>query len=480
MAKKQDLGITVKKDEDFSEWYTQVIHKAELIEYTDVSGCYVFRPNSYAIWENVQKFLDGKFKARGVKNAYFPLFIPEKLLNKESSHIEGFAPEVAWVTHSGNTKLKERLAIRPTSETIMYDAYSKWIRSHRDLPLLINQWCNVVRWEFNNPVPFLRSREFLWQEGHTVFATKEEADEEALAILDIYKQTYEELYAIPVLAGRKSDKEKFAGADYSLSLEALMPNGKAIQGCTSHHLGQNFSKAFGIEFLDDKGEKQFGWQNSWGFSTRSIGIMIMIHGDDKGLVIPPRVATLHVAIVPILFEKTKDKVLAEAQKLKDSIKGFEVILDDREGHSPGFKFNDWEMKGVPLRIEIGPRDIENSECVIARRDTGEKETVKLSEVPQKIAGLLGDIQKNLYEKAKSFLDRSIVHVNTFDDLTKAITEKKLVLAPWCGDEDCEERIKDSLGGVKSLNIPFDQEPLSDNCVACEKDAKYKVYFGKSY
>ncbi|MBN2367934.1 proline--tRNA ligase, partial [Candidatus Woesearchaeota archaeon] len=408
--KKQTLGLTVKKDEDFSEWYTQVIQKADMADYSAVSGCIVFMANSYAIWEKIQAFLDGKLKKSGVRNAYFPLLIPESLLTREQEHVEGFTPEVAWVTHAGDSKLSEKLAVRPTSETIMYDSYSKWIRSYNDLPLRLNQWCNIVRWEFKHAMPFIRTREFLWQEGHTVFATKEESDKEVLEILEYYRQTFEDVLAIPVIPGKKTNIEKFAGADYSTALETFLPVKKAIQGATSHSLGQNFSKAFDISFIDDSGEKKHGWQNSWGFTTRSIGIMIIMHGDDKGLVLPPRVAPIKAVIVPILFDKTKDKVLKKAKELKKTLSKHEVMLDDREGYTPGWKYNEWELKGVPLRIELGPKDIDNKQVVVVRRDTGKKETVKWTQLKKKVDELLEDIQKSMYKKAKKNIEESIVRV----------------------------------------------------------------------
>jgi len=480
---KSELGITVKKSADFSEWYTQVIQKSEMIEYGPVSGCMVIRPYSYSIWEVVQAFMDKEFKKSGVQNAYFPLLIPESLFKKEQEHVKGFTPEVAWVTEHGDTKFDERLAIRPTSETIMYDSYKKWIRSYRDLPLRLNQWCNVVRWEFKHPVPFLRTREFLWQEGHTVFATREEAMKETMEILDIYARAYEELYAVPVLKGRKSDTEKFAGAEYSNSLEIFMPNKKAIQGCTTHLLGQNFAKAFDINFLDKEGKKQFAWQNSWGFSTRSIGIMVAMHGDDKGLVLPPRVAPIHVVIVPILFSNkpsVNEKILEVAQSIKKELKTIKVHLDDREEYSPGFKFNYWELKGVPLRIELGPKDLEKEQVVLVRRDTGVKESAPISEITIRVIKLLADIQDNLYNKAKKFLEQSIEKVNSLAELKKTIDNGKIAQVNWCGSADCEAKVKDETG-AKSLNTPFETAKLSGNCFCgCGKKAEKIMYFARSY
>ena len=477
---KNQLGLTVKKDENFSEWYTQVIQKAELVEYTDVSGCVVFRPGSYEIWEKIQNYLDQKFKALGVRNAYFPLFIPESYFQKEQDHIEGFAPEVAWVTHAGNSPLAERLAIRPTSETIMYASYSKWIKSHRDLPLLINQWCSVVRWDFKHPVPFLRTREFLWQEGHTAHATKEGADNEVMAILDIYANAFEEIFAIPVLKGKKSEKEKFAGADYTTSLECFLPNGKAIQGCTSHALGQNFAKPFDIKFLDENSEWSYVWQNSWGFTTRSIGIMIMMHSDDKGLVVPPKLARRKAVIVPIIFEKTKDAVISKAKELAESLLEFDVFVDEREECSPGFKFNEWELKGIPIRIELGPKDLEKEHVVFVRRDTGEKKFVKWTDLKVTIEKELDAMHDNLLQNAKKVLDENVVETRDFDELLKGIKSKKMVKTFWCGEGECEELIKDKTGGAKTLNTPFNQPKVEGKCVHCDKPAKCLVYFAKSY
>ena len=480
---KDTKGITATKESDFSEWFTQLIQKAELIEYSPVSGCYILRPNAYHIWETVQHYFDALIKADGVKNAYFPLFIPESLLMKEKNHVEGFAPEVAWVTKGGNTDLPERLAVRPTSETIMYDSYSKWIRSHKDLPLRLNQWCNVVRWEFKHPMPFIRSREFLWQEGHTVFATPQEAVKEAHTILEFYEKVFKELYAVPVLAGRKAESEKFAGADFTLSVEAFLPNGKAAQGATSHHLGQNFSKAFEISFLDEKQQKQYGWQNSWGISTRSIGLMIMVHSDNKGLVLPPKVAPLQVVVVPILFDGTREKVLKEAQEVVEKLrkKGILVHLDDRDGYTPGWKYNEWEMKGVPLRIEVGPKDVEKKQARVARRDTGEKKPIPLPALEKEIPFLLEKIQQEMYVKAEKLLKESIVTVSTFKDAETQIEKKKILFVPWCESEKCEEELKEKLG-AKSLNSPFQQPALKkgQGCFACKNTAKSWFYVGKSY
>jgi prolyl-tRNA synthetase len=478
MKKEQQAGITAKK-ENFSEWYPQVIQKADLADYSEVSGCIVFKPDSYAIWERIVFEVDKRLKKLGIKNAYFPLFIPEKLLQKEAKHVKGFSPEVAWVTHAGNTKLDERVAVRPTSETIMYDSYSRWIRSWKDLPLRLNQWNNVVRWEFKHPVPFLRTREFLWNEGHTAFATKEEAEKEIKDIINMYKEVLEHFLALPGFIGKKTDKEKFAGAEYTISIELLMPNGRAIQGPDAHHDGQNFAKAFNISFLDQNEKKQHVWQNTWAITTRMLGIMLAIHGDDKGAVLPPRIAPTQVVIVPILFKDSKDEVLKKAKEIEKSLKA-SVKLDDRDDYSAGWKFNEWEMKGVPIRIEIGPKDVEKNQAVIVRRDTNEKEFVKLKDLNRKVEETLDNIHDNLFNKAKKFLEANTVKVTNFKDFEKAIKNQKLVLAPFCGETECEDYIKDKTKGATSRNIPLKQEPVKGKCAHCGKEAKFWTYFGKTY
>lgn len=480
MAKEETQGITVKKAENISEWYTQVIQKAELLEYTDVSGCMIYRPRCFAIWEKIQAFFDAEIKKLGVQNSYFPLFIPEKLLTKEAEHVEGFAPEVAWVTHGGKSELNEKLAIRPTSETVMYDAYSKWIQSHRDLPLKLNQWVSVVRWEFKHPTPLLRGREFLWQEGHTAFASKEEAEKEVRDILELYRQVFEDLLAVPVIKGRKTEDEKFAGADYSTSIETLTPSGKAVQAATSHHLGQRFAKSFGIEYLDADGNKAHPFQNSWGISTRSIGAMILYHGDDKGLVIPPKVAPVHVVVVPIIFEKSKDEVVKKANELADAIKqdGVRVQVDVRDDRTAGWKFNEWELKGVCLRVEVGPKDIEKGQAVVVRRDSGEKAFVKFEDLPKKIPELLDKMQKDMFAKAKEFLDKNTVRTEEEAAFKAAMEEDKMAFVPYCCEEACGEKIKDETG-AKCLTLPFD-EAVSGVCIKCKKDAKAVGLFARSY
>jgi prolyl-tRNA synthetase len=483
MAKETKEGLTVKKSQDFSEWYTQLILKSELADYTAVSGCIAYRPYSYAIWENIQRTVDDKLKKMGIQNVYFPLLIPEGHLKKEAEHVEGFSPEVAWVTHTGNTKLSERLAVRPTSETIMYDSYSKWIRSWRDLPMRYNQWNSVVRWEFKNPVPFLRGREFLWNEGHTVFATRNEAEKEMKEIIDLWVDFSKEYMALPCLVGQKSEKEKFAGAEYSWSTEFILPNGKAVQGPDAHFDGTKFSKAFNIQFLDEQGKKQHPFQNTWAISTRQIGVMIAIHGDDKGLIIPPKIAPTHVVIIPILFDDSKTKVLKEAQNVKKKLesKGISVKLDDREGYTPGWKFNEWELKGIPLRIEIGPKDIQKKQVTIVRRDNSKKEFFKTNTIEKQVIKLLQNIQENLYKNAEKDLKSRIKKITDIKDLKSIIKDKKLAFAPSCGTKKCEENIKDKNEGVKSLNSPFKQTKLpNQKCFACNNDATAYFYFGKSY
>ena len=481
MAKqKENVGLSVKKSEDISKWYTEVIQKSEMADYSDVSGCIVFRPYAYAIWEKIVKAVDDRIKAMGVKNAYFPLFIPEKLLKKEEDHVEGFSPEVAWVTHAGDTKLDERLAVIPTSETIMYASYKNWIRSWRDLPLKVNQWNNVVRWEFQHPVPFLRTREFLWNEGHTVFATKEEAEKEVTDILNMYDDVLKDYFALYGVKGRKTEKEKFAGAKYTQSIELFLPNGRAIQGPDAHHDGQNFAKAFDIKFLDKNEKEQYAWQNTWAISTRMIGVMIMVHGDDKGLVLPPKLAPLEIAIVPIMFKDSKEKVVKKAKEIMTKLKDYTVKLDDREEYSAGWKFNQYEMKGVPIRIEIGPKDIEKDQVVIVRRDTLKKDFVPIKDLNEFVKKTMESIQNNLYKKSKKSMEENITEVKNLDEFKKAIDDKKLAKALFCGEPSCEELIKDATGGASSRNIPFGQKLVTGKCVNCGKQAKVSAIFGKSY
>lgn len=480
---KDTKGITVRKHDNFSEWYTQVIQKADLADYSSVSGCIIFKPSSYALWEKIKDVVDAKLKAMGVQNAYFPLFIPEKLLQKEAAHLEGFSPEVAWVTMAGNSLLDERLAVRPTSETIMYESYAKWIRSYNDLPLRLNQWNNVVRWEFKHPVPFLRSREFLWNEGHTCFATKKEAEAEMSEIIAIYDDVCKNILALPALIGRKSAGEKFAGAEYTISLELLMPNGRAIQGPDAHHDGQNFAKAFDIMYTDQKGKKQYVWQNTWAITTRMIGVLIAIHGDDKGVVLPPLLAPLQVVIVPILFEKSRKEILKHVTAIKEQLneKGVTVYVDDREQYSPGWKFNEWEVKGIPLRIEIGPKDVEKNQVLLVRRDTGEKQPVAMDNVGKEVRFLLEMMQHSIYKNAQEMLEKSIIRVETLAEGEKHLEKGKLIFAPWCESSGCEAKFKEKTG-AKSLNSPLEQPALKkgQTCFACKEKAKVWFYFGKSY
>ena len=479
--KSSQEGITVKKAENFDEWYTQVILKSEIADYSPVSGCVVYRPSGYAIWENIQKETDLLFKEAGITNTYFPIFIPERLLKKEAEHVEGFAPEVAWVTETGSSKIDERLAVRPTSESLMYDVVSRWIRSWRDLPLRLNQWNNVVRWETKNPTFILRSREFLWNEGHSLFATREEADAERDQILGIYTKVTEGLLALPGYLGRKSKAETFAGAEATYSIEHLLPDGKAIQGPDWHSDGQNFSKAFDIVFIDENGDKQFAFQNTWAISTREIGVMLAVHSDDKGAVIPPRLAAIQVVLVPIVNDESKDAVLAEAKKLAAVLSGkFRVRLDDRDHLTPGRKFNEWELKGVPLRVEFGPRDMKQKQAVLVRRDTGTKRGVKLSTLASEVGKELDDIQGGLLRRASEFLAENTHDANSLDELRRVLSEKGgIVRVPWCGSSDCEQKMKEASGG-KVLNVPLGQGTPRLRCLGCGKEAHSLANFGRSY
>lgn len=503
--KQTRLGLEAKKEENLADWYSQVITKAEMIEYYDVSGCYVLRPWAFSIWEAIKEFFDREIKKLGVENCYFPMFVSQAALEKEKSHIADFAPEVAWVTRSGKTELAEPIAVRPTSETVMYPAYAKWVQSHRDLPIKLNQWCNVVRWEFKHPQPFLRTREFLWQEGHTAFATKEEAAEEVLQILDLYARVYEELMAIPVVKGRKTEKEKFAGGDYTTTVEAFISaSGRAIQGATSHHLGQNFSRMFEIMFEDPKrpGEKQLAFQNSWGITTRTIGVLTMVHGDNMGLVLPPRVACLQVVIIPCgitasLPEQDKEALLAQCSKYLNKLRdaGIRVRTDLRDNYSPGWKFNHWELKGVPIRVEVGPKDMQQHQCVTVRRDTGAKVTIPEAEVEKKLVAMLEDIQNYLFNKASNDLKTHMVAADTMEQFQKDLDQGKIVQIPFCGGIECEDWIKKTTAkdqdlepgapsmGAKSLCIPF--SPLKtlqpgQMCVSGKEPAQYYTLFGRSY
>lgn len=481
MTKKLTEGITVKKDDNFSEWFTQLMIKSELADYTKVSGCIVFRPNSYAIWEMFVKETDKLFKKSGIQNVYFPLFIPESLLIKEEDHVEGFAPEVAWVTHGGNTKLGERLAVRPTSEAIMYDSFAKWIRSHNDLPMRYNQWANAVRWEFKNPVPFFRTREFLWNEGHTVFATHDEAINEGPEILGIYNKVVSEFMALPGIIGRKTDKEKFAGAVSTDKIHYALENGRIIEGPCFHYDGQNFAKAYGIKFLNKNGNEEFAYQNTWAVTTRMLGTMFTIHSDDKGLVLPPKLAPQKVVIIPILFEETKEKILKKVNEIKKSLNIFNPILDSREEISPGRKFNEWELKGIPLRIELGPKDLEKKSVTVVKRNTGEKISVKITELKKEIPKLLDNIQKELYDNAEKILKKSMKKSEDIKETIKFVKDKKMVSVPMCNSEKCEEGLKDKMPGLKTLFIDSENKNISDKkCIVCSKKADYWVYVGRTY
>jgi prolyl-tRNA synthetase len=478
-----DTGITVKKNEDFSEWYQQTVLKSKMADYAPVKGCMIFREHSYAIWEKIQETFNRKIKETGHRNVYFPLFIPESFLKKEAEHFQGFVPEVAWVTVGGDTPLEERLAIRPTSETIIYATYSKWVRSWRDLPILLNQWCSVVRWETKATRLFLRTREFLWQEGHTVHATQREADQEAMQILNDYRDIMESYLAIPVLVGKKTENEKFAGALYTLTLEAMMPDGKALQMGTSHNLGQHFSKVFDIKYLDENERESYVWQTSWGFSSRMIGAMIMIHGDDKGLIIPPRVAPIQVVIIPIPYKGADEQLItAAARQVYGDLKkaGVETILDDRSEYTPGWKFNEWELRGVPIRIEIGPRDIKQNQVLIVRRDNRQKTSAKQEETLSTVTKTLDAIQNELYTRAKKQLGEGITTVADYEQFKKTLEAKGGFLrASWCGKSDCELKIKEETGATIRL-IPFEKEKSIDKCIYCGQEANEVVYFARAY
>ena len=463
-------------NENFPQWYTDVILKTELVDYGPVKGTMVIRPYGFEIWEHIKEEMDRRFKQTGHKNAYFPLFIPYSYLLKEAEHVEGFAPEVALVTHVGDTPLEEKLVVRPTSETIICDMYSKWVKSYRDLPLLINQWANVVRWE-KTTRPFLRTSEFLWQEGHTLHQTKEEAEEETLRMLEVYREFMQNVLAIDVLTGRKTQKEKFAGAVDTYSMEAMMLDGKSLQAGTSHYLGQNFSKAFKIQYLDKDGEIRNPYQTSWGSSTRLIGALIMAHGDERGLKLPPKVAPIQAIIVPVAMHK--EGVLEKAEQIKQDLLKLNVRcdMDDRE-QSPGWKFNEWEMKGVPIRIEIGPRDIENNQMVVVRRDTLEKQNLSLDNL-DKIPAILDEITISMYKKSQEQLKKNIVVAKNVQELKEAVDYKKFVKAMWCGDRTCEDKIKEQTSASTRV-IPFNEEQIGTKCVCCGKKAKHMVYFAKSY
>lgn len=475
--KKMVEAIT-SRDEDFAKWYTDIVKKAELVDYSGIKGCMVIRPYGYAIWENIQADLDRRFKETGHENVYMPMFIPESLMQKEKDHVEGFAPEVAWVTHGGEEKLSERLCVRPTSETLFCEHYQKIINSYRDLPKLYNQWCSVVRWE-KTTRPFLRTSEFLWQEGHTMHETAEEAMEETLKMLKVYEDFYKETLAIPAVVGQKTEKERFAGAEATYTIEPMMHNGVALQGGTSHYFGDGFAKAFDITFTGRDNTQQYPHQTSWGVSTRMIGAIIMVHGDDDGLVLPPKISPIQVAVIPIA--QHKEGVLEKADELRKRLqKSFRVKLDDSD-NSPGWKFSQYEMKGVPVRVEIGPKDIEKNQCVIVRRDNREKQFVSLDNLETAIEEALQSVHDAMYEKALQNMKEKTYTATTFEEFCDTAKNKPgFIKAMWCGDVECENKIKDETGGVKSRCIPFEEEKLSDVCVCCGRPAKHQVFWGKQY
>lgn len=478
MAKEKEFVKNIADmHEDFPQWYTDVVLKTELVDYGPVKGTMVIRPYGYAIWEVIQRELDKRFKESGHENAYFPMLIPYSYLVKETEHVEGFAPEVALVTHVGDQELPEKLVVRPTSETIICEMYRRWVQSYRDLPVLINQWANVVRWE-KTTRPFLRTSEFLWQEGHTLHASEAEAREETLRMLNIYEEFSRNVLAIPMFTGRKSEKEKFAGAKETYSIEAMMQDGKSLQSGTSHYFGNSFAEAFDIKYLDKDGKLKAPYQTSWGVSTRLIGAVIMTHGDQRGLCLPPAIAPVQAVIIPVAMHK--DGVLDKCREVYIALKSVaRVKLDDRD-FTPGWKFNEYEMKGVPVRIEIGPRDIENGVATVARRDkTEEKFTIRLDDIATELPKLLADIQANMYNKALAFRDSHVKIVSDTAELKDAVDSGNFALGMWCGDRECEDKIKE-ITGASTRNMPFDQAPCGDKCVCCGKKATKKIYFGKAY
>ena len=478
----KEAGITIKKNDDFSEWYTQVVIKAELADYAPVKGLIVLRPDGYSIWESLKTSLDSKLAATGHRNGFLPVLIPESLLGKEKDHFAGFNPEVFWVTHSGDGEIGDKLALRPTSETLAYTMYAKWIRSWRDLPLKINFWNSALRAEIKGTKPFLRTSEFLWQEGHTAHADKDEAEKEVTGILEIYKKTVEEELAIPVITGRKSEKEKFVGAVYTLTMESLMPDGKALQMGTTHFLGQNFSKPFEVKYADKNNVESFVWQTSWGVSWRLIGGMIMVHGDDKGLVLPPRVAPIQVVIIPIYHsDEEKEKILATCGEIKILLtaRNIRVHLDDRDQVTPGFKFNDWEMKGIPIRIELGPKDMTEGKIVLARRDTGEKRDLDIPIRDNVIAEELDKMHDDMFANAKKILDERTTTLETYDGFKTELEKGMLIKAPICDNPSCEEKIKEETGADIRV-IPDDCEDDDSKCIYCGVQSKIRPLFARGY
>ncbi|MDR2515542.1 MAG: proline--tRNA ligase [Christensenellaceae bacterium] len=478
---KEFVAEITRREDDISQWYTDVILKTDLVDYAPVRGCMVIKPYGYGIWELMQSEMDARFKATGHQNVYMPMFIPESLLLKEAEHVEGFAPEVAWVTQGGSEELPERLAIRPTSETMFCAMYSKWVQSWRDLPMLYNQWCSVVRWE-KSTRPFLRTSEFLWQEGHTIHATPGEAEEETLKMLEVYRDFSENVLAIPVFVGKKSEKEKFAGARATYSMEAMMQDGKALQAGTSHNFGDNFSKVFDIQFLDKDGTRKYVSETSWGTSTRMIGGVIMVHGDDRGLVLPPKVAPVQVVILPIAQHKEGVLDACYALKARLAARGLRVHVDDRDTQSAGWKFNEWEMKGVPLRVEIGPRDLETGQALLMRRDTMEKFGLKLEGLENEVEGILQSIHDGLYQKALAFREGHVTLAANMEELHAGV-QNGFVKAMWCGERACEDAVKQE-SSATTRNMPFDQEAaregLGERCVCCGKPAQKVIYFAKAY
>jgi len=477
----KEVGITVSKNDNFSEWYTQVVIKTELVDYAPVKGLIVLRPDGYSIWESIKESLDKKLKETGHRNGFLPVLIPESLLAKEKEHFEGFNPEVFWVTQSGNSEIGDRLALRPTSETLAYSLFSKWIKSWRDLPLKINFWNSALRAEIKGTKPFLRTSEFLWQEGHTVHATKDEAEKEVADILELYKKTIEEELAVPVVTGKKSEKDKFVGAVHTDTLESLMPDGKALQMGTSHFLGQNFSKPFDVKYLDENNVETFAWQTSWGVSWRLIGGMIMTHGDDKGLVLPPKIAPIQVVIIPIYYSKEdRENIVQKARQIKDSLSNSDirVHLDDREQLTPGFKFNDWEMKGIPIRIEIGPKDIAKNQVVLVRRHNQTKISIDIDALTEKILTDLKTIQKEMFDAAKKILDERVVRVSEYQQFKEELDNGKMIDCSWCGNQTCEDKIKEETGADLRV-IPFDNAK-AETCIYCKNSGTTNVLFARGY
>ena len=481
------LAITVKKEDDHGEWYHQLLHKADLIRFTQVSGCYVLLPNSFFVWEQLKGYLDREFKQRGVSNCYYPIFIPKRVLEKEKDHFAGFEAEVAWVTHGGKSELEEPIAVRPTSETIMYESFKTLIQSYQDLPLKLNQWCNVVRWEFSDPTPFIRSREFLWQEGHTAFSTQSEAKDEVHDIIYLYQKTYQEMLAVPTIVGRKTIKEQFAGAEETLTVEGYLPGARrGIQAATAHHLGQNFAKMFGLEVSTDEKTTEFVWQNSWGFSTRSLGVAMMLHSDNQGLVLTPETARIQIVMVPIFNKASQQQVETEIQRLGKMLwdEGFRVEIDLRKKR-PGWKYNYWEMRGVPLRLELGMRDMEAEQIMAITRYDGKKFSIKTGDeyFVKSVKQVMEQITPTMYKHAREQLHDNLISVATKDEFKKVVTNGQLALTPWCGDLECEERIRAEYEGVKSLCIPLEeqyQEKLAPTCTQCGAARETNCIFGRSF